>query len=164
MTGCRADVPSVAVTQPTDDATTDESDERLLADVRDEPLSVDEVLAAVAHHSAGGQAVFVGTVRDDDAGRAVISLDYSAHPSAREVIRSLAAATADDPDVLRVAVLHRVGPLVVGDLAIVAAVSTAHRAEAFEHCRLLVDRVKHELPMWKLQRFADGSSEWVGSC
>jgi molybdopterin synthase catalytic subunit len=151
------------VDQPTDEQT-DLTRLRVLAEVRDEPLSVQEVLAAVAHPSAGGQAVFVGTVRDDDAGRAVVSMDYSAHPSAPGVIESLAGAVADDPAVLRVAVVHRVGSLVVGDLAIVAAVSTAHRAEAFDQCRLLVDRVKHELPVWKLQRFADGSSEWVGSC
>jgi molybdopterin synthase catalytic subunit len=122
------------------------------------------VLAAVAHPAAGGQAVFVGSVRDHDGDRPVVSLDYSVHPSAAEVIRAIAARIAAEPDVLAVAVVHRFGSLVVGDLAIVAAVSTAHRAEAFDSCRRLVDTVKHELPMWKHQRFADGSTEWVGSC
>jgi molybdopterin synthase catalytic subunit len=136
----------------------------LLAEVRGEPLSVDEVVAAVAHPAAGGQAVFIGTVRDHDDGRSVTSLDYTAHPSADDVIRAVAARFAAEPDVLGVAVLHRVGALAIGDPAIVAAVSTAHRAEAFDTCRRLVDAVKHELPVWKLQRFADGSTEWVGSC
>jgi molybdopterin synthase catalytic subunit len=136
----------------------------LLAEVRGEQLSVDEVVAAVAHPAAGGQAVFVGTVRDHDDGRSVTSLDYTAHPSAADVIRNVAARFAAEPDVLGVAVLHRVGALAIGDPAIVAAVSTAHRAEAFDTCRRLVDAVKHELPVWKLQRFADGSTEWVGSC
>jgi molybdopterin synthase catalytic subunit len=136
----------------------------LLAEVRDEPLSVADVLAAVAHPAAGGQAVFVGTVRDHDVDRPVLSLEYSAHPSADEVIREVAGRIAAEPGVLAVAVLHRVGALVVGDVAIVAAVSTAHRAEAFDGCRRLVDTVKHELPVWKLQRFADGTTEWVGSC
>ena len=65
---------------------------------------------------------------------------------------------------LGLAVLHRVGPLAIGDAAIVAAVATAHRAEAFDACQRLVDTVKHDLPVWKLQHFADGSTEWVGSC
>jgi molybdopterin synthase catalytic subunit len=136
----------------------------LLAEVRAEPLSVAEVLSAVAHRAAGGHAVFVGTVRDHDDDRPVDCLEYSAHPSAQDVIRAVAARTAAEPDVLAVAVVHRVGSLAVGDLAIVAAVSTAHRAEAFSSCQRLVDRVKHELPVWKHQRFADGSAEWVGSC
>lgn len=136
----------------------------VLAEVRDEPLSVAEVLAAVAHPAAGGQAIFVGTVRDHDNDKSVVALDYSAHPTAADVIRTVAAAVAAEDDVLAVAVVHRVGSLVVGDLAIVAAVSTAHRAQAFDSCRRLVDSVKHELPVWKHQVFADGSTEWVGSC
>jgi molybdopterin synthase catalytic subunit len=136
----------------------------LLAEVREEPLQVGEVLAAVAHPAAGGQAIFVGTVRDHDQDRPVVSIDYTAHPSANEVIRAVAVRIAAEPDVLAVAVVHRVGSLAVGDLAIVAAVSSAHRAAAFDSCRRLVDSVKHELPVWKHQSFADGSTEWVGSC
>ena len=136
----------------------------VLAELRSTPLSVAEVLAAVAHPAAGGQSVFVGTVRDHDEDRAVVSLDYSAHPTADEVIRTIAERIAAEPAVLGLAVVHRVGSLVIGDDAIVAAVATAHRGEAFDACRRLVDTVKHELPVWKLQRFSDGSSEWVGSC
>lgn len=138
--------------------------DRVLAELRATPLSVAEVLAAVAHPAAGGQSVFVGTVRDHDDERAVTSLDYSAHPTADEVIRTIAERIAAEPAVLGLAVLHRVGSLAIGDDAIVAAVATAHRAEAFEACRRLVDTVKHDLPVWKLQHFVDGSTEWVGSC
>jgi molybdopterin synthase catalytic subunit len=136
----------------------------VLAELRSTPLSVAEVLAAVAHPAAGGQSVFVGTVRDHDEDRAVVSLDYSAHPTADEVIRTIAERIAAEPAVLGLAVVHRVGSLVIGDDAIIAAVATAHRGEAFDACRRLVDTVKHELPVWKLQRFSDGSSVWVGSC
>jgi molybdopterin synthase catalytic subunit len=136
----------------------------LLAELRATPLSVAEVLAAVAHPAAGGQSLFVGTVRNHDGDRDVVSLDYSAHPTAAEVIRSIAVRIAAEPEVLGLAVVHRVGSLGIGDDAIVAAVATVHRAEAFEACRRLVDTVKHDLPVWKLQHFADGSSEWVGSC
>ena len=103
-----------------------------LAELRSTPLSVAEVLAAVAHPAAGGQSVFVGTVRDHDEDRAVVSLDYSAHPTADEVIRAIAERIAAEPAVLGLAVVHRVGSLVIGDDAIVAAVATAHRGEAFE--------------------------------
>jgi len=136
----------------------------LLAEVRRQPLVVEEVLAAVADPAAGGNAVFVGTVREEDGGRPVVSLEYSAHPSATEVLRALVTAASGRPGVLRAAVLHRVGTLAVGDVAVVAAVSAAHRGPALDACGELVEAVKHELPVWKHQRFADGTEEWVGSC
>jgi molybdopterin synthase catalytic subunit len=126
------------------------------------PLSVDDVLAAVGDDRAGAVALFVGQVRDHDGGRAVLALDYSAHPSADAVAATIAARYAALPGIERVALIHRVGSLVVGDLAIVAAVSAAHRAEAFQACADLVEEVKASLPIWKHQHFADGTQEWVG--
>lgn len=136
-----------------------------LAAVLDEPLSVDACLAAVSDPAAGGVALFVGAVRDADEGRHVVALDYSAHPTAGDEIARIAGqvAQAVDEPIVGLAVTHRVGALVVGDLAIVAAASAAHRAAAFDACRLLVEKVKAELPIWKHQRFADGTTEWVGS-
>jgi molybdopterin synthase catalytic subunit len=134
-----------------------------LAAVLDEPLSVDACLAAVADPAAGGVAVFVGAVRDTDSGRGVVALDYSAHPSAGAEIARVAGEVAAQFPVRGLAVVHRVGPLVVGDLAIVAAASAGHRAEAFDACRLLVEQVKAQLPVWKHQTFADGTTEWIGS-
>ena len=90
-------------------------------------------------------------------------LAYSGHPSAEQVIAQVAGEVAATPEVLAVAVAHRVGDLVVGDVAMVAAVSCAHRGDAFEACRDLVERVKARLPVWKHQVFADGSEEWVGA-
>jgi molybdopterin synthase catalytic subunit len=135
---------------------------RLLA-LRETPLSVDEALAAVAAPAAGGTAVFVGTVRDDDAGRAVTSLGYSAHPDAAGALRRVAERVAADFPVTALAAVHRVGDLDIGDLAVVVAVACPHRAEAFAACRRLIDDLKHEVPIWKHQRFVDGTEEWVGA-
>lgn len=135
---------------------------RLLA-IRDTPLDVAEVLAAVGDEGAGGTALFVGTVRDVDGGKGVTALGYSAHPRAVDVLRAVAERVAADFPVRALAAVHRVGNLVVGDLAVVAAVSCAHRGEAFEACHRLVDDLKAEVPIWKHQSFTDGSDEWVGS-
>jgi molybdopterin synthase catalytic subunit len=135
---------------------------RLVA-VRDVALDVDEVRLAVVDDAAGGTTVFVGAVRDVDGGRAVTGLGYSAHPSAVEVLREVAGEAADTPGVVAVAVTHRVGDLALGDLAVVAAVSAVHRAAAFDACERLVDELKARVPIWKHQRFADGTDEWVGS-
>jgi molybdopterin synthase catalytic subunit len=137
---------------------------RLLA-IRDTPLSVDEVLAAVGDDAAGGTALFVGTVRDHDGpgDAAVTALAYSAHPSATAELRRVAEKVATDFPVCGLAAVHRVGDLRVGDLAVVVAVSCAHRGEAFEAARRLIDDLKHEVPIWKHQIFADGHEEWVGA-
>ncbi|MFH0242449.1 molybdenum cofactor biosynthesis protein MoaE [Streptomyces sp. HK10] len=135
---------------------------RLLA-IRDTPLSVDEVLAAVGDASAGGTALFAGTVRDHDGGAGVTGLGYSCHPTAEAELRRVAEEVASGLPVRALAAVHRVGDLSVGDLAVVVAVSCAHRAEAFEACRRLIDDLKHRVPIWKHQTFADGTEEWVGA-
>ena len=137
--------------------------EVVLADVRETPLSVDEVLEAVRHPRAGGIAMFVGVVRDLDHGHGVESLDYSSHPSAPQVLREIAERLAAGSDVIRVAAVHRVGHLEIGDVAVVVAVSAAHRGTAFDVCRELVDTLKASVPIWKHQVFDDGSDEWVGT-
>jgi molybdopterin synthase catalytic subunit len=134
---------------------------RLLA-VRDSPLSVDEVLAAVADPAAGGTVVFVGTVRDVDEGKQVGALGYSAHPSVEAALREVAERVAAAHPVRALAAVHRVGDLAIGDLAVVVAVSCPHRGEAFEACRQLIDDLKAQVPIWKHQTFTDGSQEWVG--
>jgi molybdopterin synthase catalytic subunit len=131
--------------------------------VRADALSVDEVLAAVRDPGAGGVAVFVGTVREHDAGRHVVRLEYSAHPSAQDELRRVAEKVVADHPVSRLAAVHRVGSLEIGELAVVAAVSCPHRAEAFAACRQLIDELKASVPIWKHQQFADGTAEWVGT-
>ena len=133
-----------------------------LLGVRDTPLSLDEVFAAVADPAAGGVAVFVGTVRSQDGGRKVTALGYSAHPSAIDELRTVAEEVAAAHPVRAIAAVHRVGDLVVGDLAVVVGVSCAHRGDAFTACRALIDELKSRVPIWKHQVFDDGGDEWVG--
>lgn len=135
-----------------------------LLDIRDSALSVDEVLAAVGDHAAGGTTVFVGTVREQDHGKPVTSLSYSAHPSAVDELRRVAEKIATDFPVTALAAVHRVGDLELGDIAVVVAVAAPHRGEAFEASRRLIDDLKSQVPIWKNQLFTDGSSEWVGAC
>jgi len=135
---------------------------RLIA-VRESELSVDEVRAAVADPAAGGIALFAGAVRDSDHDRGVSGLSYSAHPSAVDELRRVAEVIAEKYPVIGVAAVHRVGDLAIGDLAVVLAVSCPHRAEAFDACRDLIDVLKASVPIWKHQRFDDGTAEWVGT-
>jgi len=129
--------------------------------VTTEPLDVAALEREVAHPSAGAVVSFCGVVRDHDSGKGVVELEYEGHPSAGDVLAEIAAEFAADPAVYAVAVSHRVGRLEIGDVALVAAISTAHRAEAFVLCARLVDEVKDRLPIWKHQVFTDGAEEWV---
>jgi molybdopterin synthase catalytic subunit len=129
--------------------------------VTTDPLDLAAHEAAVANPAAGAVVSFAGVVRDHDHGRSVVELEYEAHPTAQQVLDEVAAEIAKDPAVYAVAVSHRVGPLKIGDIALAAAVSTAHRATAFAACARLVDEVKARLPVWKRQVFADGTEEWV---
>jgi molybdopterin synthase catalytic subunit len=135
---------------------------RLIA-VRESELSVDEARAAVADPAAGGIALFAGAVRDSDHDRGVSRLSYSAHPSAVDELRRVAEVIAEKYPVIGIAAVHRVGDLAIGDLAVVLAVSCPHRAEAFDACRDLIDILKASVPIWKHQRFDDGTAEWVGT-
>ena len=131
--------------------------------IRETELSVDEVRAAIADPAAGGEVLFAGTVRDNDADRGVTALSYTAHPSAEAELRRVAEDIVAKYDVIAVAATHRVGDLAVGDLAVVVGVACTHRAEAFHACHALIDELKASVPIWKHQRFTDGSDEWVGS-
>jgi molybdopterin synthase catalytic subunit len=135
---------------------------RLVA-LRDTPLDVSEVLAALEDDAAGGLVLFVGRVRDHDGGKGVDGLEYTAHPSAAQKLTEVCDRVAADFDVHAVAAVHRVGTLAVGDLAVVLATTSAHRGTSFEASRALIDTLKAEVPIWKHQRFADGTEEWVGS-
>jgi molybdopterin synthase catalytic subunit len=139
------------------------SDVIRLIDLRDTALSVDEVRSAVADPAAGGEAVFVGAVRDHDEGKDVVRLSYSAHPTALDQLWEVAQRVVATHPVIGLAAVHRVGDLAVGDLAVVVAVSCAHRGAAFGACRALIDDLKSTVPIWKHQHFRDGTEEWVGT-
>ena len=134
-----------------------------LCELRETPLDVAEVVAALDDDASGGLTLFVGRVRDHDGGKGVTGLDYSAHPSALDRLREVCERVAEQYDVHGIAAVHRVGTLAIGDIAVVVATSTAHRGEAFDASRTLIDTLKSEVPIWKHQRFTDGSEEWVGS-
>ena len=107
--------------------------------------------------------MFVGTVRDHDRDQGVTGLDYSAHPTAMARLVEVAEQIAQKYDVIAVAAVHRVGRLAIGDAAVVVATAAAHRGEAFEASRALIDELKATVPIWKHQVFADGTDEWVGT-
>lgn len=132
-----------------------------LVDIRDTALSLDEVYAAVTDPQAGGVCIFIGTVRDHDGGQAVSALGYSSHPTAVDKLREVAERIAGECDVVALAGVHRVGDLAIGDLAVVVGASAAHRADAFEACRRLIDELKTDVPVWKHQTFVSGDAEWV---
>lgn len=131
------------------------------ADVVSTPIDALELAEQVDDPGAGAVVTFSGDVRDHDHGRTVLRLDYEAHPTAAELLAEVAADVASRFDVIAVAVMHRVGPLEIGDCALAAAVSSAHRGEAFAACAALVDETKARIPVWKHQYFADGTDEWV---
>lgn len=129
--------------------------------ITEEPLDVTAHEAAVAGPASGAVVTFSGNVRDHDGGKPVQGIEYVGHPSVADVLAEVVATVTARSDVDAVAVSHRLGHLGVGDAALVVAVSAAHRQEAFAAAALLVDEVKHRLPVWKRQVFADGSHEWV---
>lgn len=128
-----------------------------------EPIVDAEVAAEVSRADAGAVVTFAGVVRDHDRGRAVTALHYEAHPDAGRILAEVVAGALERPGVLGAAARHRTGDLAIGDLAFVAAVSAAHRRDAFGACAWLVDEAKARLPIWKHQHFADGTDEWVNS-
>lgn len=141
-----------------------EAAERVLwAQVGDDPITAERAAEIVGAAHVGAVVSFAGVVRDHDGGRGVTGLEYSAHPTAQDVLRATAERVAAAHPHTVIAIAHRIGPLAVGDVALACAVSSAHRAEAFAACSALVDEVKASVPIWKEQSFDDGSSEWVAS-
>ncbi|MFF2246063.1 molybdenum cofactor biosynthesis protein MoaE [Arthrobacter sp. NPDC058130] len=134
-----------------------------IAEVREDNADVARCASAVEDSAAGAVVTFSGVVRNHDEGRSVTEIEYVGHPNATAILGQIAAEIAARADVDAVAVQHRVGRLGVGDVALAAAVSAAHRAEAFAACAELVDEIKRRLPVWKRQVFPDGSHEWTGS-
>lgn len=136
----------------------------LRAALTEGPILLTEHEQLVANEAAGAVVGFAGVVRDHDDGRHVLRLEYSAHPLAEQTLAEvLAEVAAQAVGVRAIAASHRVGPLAIGDAALVAAVAADHRKAAFETCALLVDAIKQRLPVWKHQFFADGTEEWVNS-
>jgi molybdopterin synthase catalytic subunit len=130
--------------------------------LRETPLSIDEAVAAVRSDEAGGISVFLGMVRNHNDGLSVVKLEYQAYEGmAVAEMKRIAAELEAEIAGVRVAVLHRVGTLLVGDVAVVCAASAPHRGEAFRACRALIDRIKARVPIWKREHGPEGAY-WVG--
>ena len=126
-----------------------------------EAIDPSVLIASVAADDRGGIALFLGLVRDHHAGRGVVELEYSAYePMVERVAADLVAATERQWPV-RVALRHRLGRLAIGETAVGIAAAGGHRDEAFAACRYLIEEVKHRLPIWKRERYTDGTEAWV---
>jgi MoaE-MoaD fusion protein len=130
--------------------------------VVERPPTLDEVVAAVRDAARGGLVTFTGVVRDESRGRQVVRLTYEAYASMAERVLAGVGAEAEQrwPGV-RLAIVHRVGVLQPGDVAVVIAAAAPHRSEAFEACRFAIERLKRDAPIWKRETYQDGE-EWVG--
>lgn len=130
--------------------------------VLDTPLVVADAVAAVSAPEIGGVDLFLGLVRNHNDGRAVTRLEYHAYVSmAEKEMQRIAEEIAAEIPGVRLAALHRIGSLGVGDVAVVCAAGAVHRGEAFQACRALIDRIKHRVPIWKREHGPDGPY-WVG--
>ncbi|HKU60665.1 MAG TPA: molybdenum cofactor biosynthesis protein MoaE [Gemmatimonadales bacterium] len=127
------------------------------------PLDIASLIAEVTAPERGGIAAFVGTVRDHHQGRAVRELEYSAYAAMAEAECGRIVEETERRWPVRVAVRHRIGLLAIGDAAVAIAVAGAHRDEAFDACRHMIEELKRRVPIWKRERYADGSVEWVGA-
>ncbi len=130
--------------------------------VQDAPLSLQEVVDAVSRVSQGGLVTFTGVVRDHSKGKRVTRLEYEAYaPMAEKKLAEIGAEAREKWPGTDVAVVHRVGVLQPGELAVVIAVSAPHRKEAFRACEHVIDRLKEDVPIWK-KEFAEDGEVWVG--
>lgn len=130
--------------------------------VTDAVLCLDAVVLAVSGQAQGGTVTFSGVVRDTNHGKSVVRLEYEAYaPMAQKKLAEIAAEAAGLWPGARVAIHHRVGVLNPGEVAVVIAASTPHRAEAFSACRHAIERLKADVPIWKKEVYADGAV-WVG--
>jgi molybdopterin synthase catalytic subunit len=131
--------------------------------VTDRPIVMQSLNDSVKTIQAGAVATFCGDVRDNDADKTVTSLTYEVHPTAQRVIEEISQRIAAKHEILGAAVVHRYGPIPIGETAFAVVVSAVHRGPAFAACEEIVSTVKAELPIWKYQVFADGTTEWVNS-
>ena len=135
--------------------------ELVYAVVTNAPVHIQELSKLVANPHSGAVVTFCGDVRDHDGGKEVASLLYEIHPSAPEQIKLITESVMGRFDIEKVAVAHRYGDIAIGETAFAVAVSAAHRQAAFDACAAIVDEVKAKLPIWKHQKFTDGTDQWV---
>lgn len=127
------------------------------------PIDPGDVLSRVGSDEDGAVLLFLGVVRNHADGRPVAGMTYEAYEEmARPVLAEIAAEAADRLGTDRIAVVHRVGELAVGEASVAIAVSSPHRAEAYDGSRYVIEEIKKRLPVWKKEHYTDGPAEWVG--
>lgn len=130
--------------------------------ITSERIDPQSVLALVGAPADGAAILFVGTVREQNDGRAVSGMRYDAFVEmAGPVLRDIAAEAAEQAGSDRVAVVHRTGELGIGDVSVAIAVSSPHREQAFEAARYVIEQIKQRLPVWKHEHYVDGEAQWV---
>jgi molybdopterin synthase catalytic subunit len=128
----------------------------------DQPIDVDAVLARVRCPAAGAVVAFLGTVRDETGGTRVVSMEYECYREmAEKQLDRLAAEARDRWPLAGCAIVHRVGQLQIGEIAVAVAVGAPHRREAFEAAEWLIDRIKEVVPIWKKEHYVEGQSRWI---
>ena len=133
-------------------------------DLPNSPLDVAQATAFVTSPQAGGINIFLGTTRAETSsnGQALIALAYQAYESmARRQLQDLASRSREKWPVIKLAILHRLGRVPLGEPSVLIAVSTPHRAEAFEVCRWIIDHLKKEVTIWKQEVWGDGQTSWI---
>jgi molybdopterin synthase catalytic subunit len=126
-----------------------------------DPLDLATLIASVSAPDRGALATFVGLVRDHHAGRGVLGLEYSAYGAMAEERCAAIVAEAEGRWRVRIALAHRLGGLAVGEAAVIVVAASAHREAAFEACRWTIEAVKAQVPIWKRERYLDGTEAWV---
>lgn len=127
-----------------------------------EPIDVNALRRGLEDPAAGACATFEGWVRNENEGRTVVRLDYEGYEAvARKEGEKVLAEAREKFGLMRAVCVHRVGPLEIGDMAVWVGVSAGHRGAAFDACRYIIDEIKHRLPIWKKEHYADGDSGWI---
>lgn len=133
------------------------------AAIVDRPIDAAALIAHVAAHANGATVLFIGTVRDVNDGRPVTGIEYSAYRAmAERELADIAREAESTYASARVAVEHRLGGLELGDASVVIAASHPHRAAAYDASRYVIEQIKQRVPIWKLERYVDGTRDWVG--
>ena len=128
----------------------------------DHPIELNELLSSVERRGNGAVLLFVGTVRDVNEGRSVTGIRYDAYREmAESVLSDIIREAAEGRESCVINAVHRIGELTIGEASVAIAVSTPHRAQAFEACRYIIEQIKVRLPIWKFEQYADGETDWV---
>jgi molybdopterin synthase catalytic subunit len=131
--------------------------------VTDKPIDLDELVRFVTDPEAGAIVPFIGTTRNHNDGRKVIALDYEAYPEmAEKELARIGADAAKKWPICRMAIVHRLGPVQIGETSVIIAVSSAHRDAAFAASRFAIEEIKKSVPIWKKEVF-EGGEVWIGT-